>query len=95
MGEDGNRLQENGERPENLGQGELVVENKRQQGAWAQEVLHAECVDGRVVRWSEGVGALMKQRVEHGRDYAPVLHFHEVENIASTRNEEYLHEGVV
>lgn len=52
--EDSDGFEEDGERPEDLGGGEGVVEDEGEDGGWAEEVFDAEGVDGRVVGWSRG-----------------------------------------
>ena len=52
--EDGDRLDEDGEGPHDFGEAEVVVEDERQQHARPEQVLDAECVNGRVVRRSAG-----------------------------------------
>lgn len=49
--EDGDRLEEDGEGPEDLCQVEGVVEEDPEEERGAEEVLDAEGVDGRVMRW--------------------------------------------
>ena len=49
LGEDSNSLQPNGERPENLGEPEGIVEDERKDDAWREEVFDAESVNGRVM----------------------------------------------
>ena len=44
---------ENRERPEDLGEGERVVEDERQEDTWTDEVFDLEGVDGGVLCWSE------------------------------------------
>jgi len=47
--EDSNSLQPDGERPENLGEPEAVVENEREDDAWREEVFDAEGVNGGIM----------------------------------------------
>jgi hypothetical protein len=49
--EDGDGLEEDGEGPEDLCQVEGVVEEDPEEERGAEEVLDAEGVDGRVMRW--------------------------------------------
>jgi hypothetical protein len=49
LGEDSNSLQPNGERPENLGEPEAVVEDERKDDARREKVFDAECINGRVM----------------------------------------------
>jgi len=51
--EDGDGLEEDGEGPEDLCQAEGVVEEDPEEERGAEEVLDAEGVDGRVMRWPE------------------------------------------
>ena len=51
--QDSNCLQEDGERPEDLGEGEGVVEYEGQEEAGPDEVFDFECVDAGIVCWSE------------------------------------------
>lgn len=76
LGKNGDGFEEDGERPQNLGQGELVVKDERKNKAGADEVFDLEGINGGVVR-----GA--------------VFVFHDIEGVASTRDEEQLHNGVV
>ena len=84
-------LEENGEGPHYFGERETIVEDEGKEGAGAEEVFNAECVDRGVVRWS--VEMEMSERMgmaEKGSD-GPEFSFHEVENVHATRDEEYLH----
>ena len=54
LGEDRDGLEEDRERPEDLGDREAVVEEQREDRARAQEVLDAERVYRRVVCWPKG-----------------------------------------
>jgi len=51
LGEDGNGLEEDGERPEDLYDGGGIVEEDPEEECGADEVLDAEGVNGRVICW--------------------------------------------
>jgi len=52
LGEDSNGLKPDGKGPQDLGEGESVVENEGEDEAGSEEVFNFECVDGGVMRGS-------------------------------------------
>lgn len=53
LGQDGDRLQEDRKRPENLSWSEFIVEEQGKKDAGSNKVFYSEGVDGGVVCWSE------------------------------------------
>jgi hypothetical protein len=77
LGEDGNGLEEDGERPEDLYDGGGIVEEDSEEECGADEVLDAEGVDGRVIcRPAARESKLEETKAERGT--LPEAEFHEV-----------------
>lgn len=67
LGEDGDGLQEDGERPENFCEGELVVEDEGKDKAGANEVFNAEGINGGVMGGTVGNEEGMNSRYNSQR----------------------------
>lgn len=93
--QDRDRLEENGERPQDLGEVEVVIENEGQYDAGTQQVFNAERVNRGVVCWSVvRPGGQESPPVTRTKD-SPETVFHNVEDVGTACNEEQLHDEVV
>jgi hypothetical protein len=99
--QDGNALEPDGERPQDLRRDELVVEYQSEHGNRRDKVVQTESIQRTIVGWSVNSSDSTHQpriqiRMSKCSEYdIPVLELHQPQYVTRTTDEEELHDGVI